>query len=88
MEDNDNDEYTRLRNGVNRNTQQHQTPNDAETYAQYLTRRSGAVNHERGLHETMDFYDDCTKRQRNTSECGREGGEGGRRWGGGGGEGG
>ncbi len=65
---NDDVEFTRLRNGVNRNTQQHNEPQDAETYAQYMQRRQNSVANNRGLHETMDFYDDCTKRDRNMSE--------------------
>ena len=43
-----------------------------------------SVSYQRGLHEPMEYYDDCTKRDRNSSEeKGRGEGRGG---GGGGGE--
>ena len=61
--------FTRIRNGVNRGTQNHQPPSRDETFAQYQNRRNNNVQANRGLHETLDFYDDCYVRERNTSEC-------------------
>lgn len=68
---NDDVEFTRLRNGVNTNTQQHNTPGDNEDYTAFMQRRQNSVTFNRGLHETMEYYDDCTKRDRNMSECRR-----------------
>ena len=62
---NDDTEWYRLRNGVNTNTQQHNTPGDNEQLSRYRERRMNSVRYDRGLHESMDYYDDCTKRERN-----------------------
>lgn len=61
-------EFTRLRNGVNRGTQTHNRPGDNEAYGGFMTRRQNSVRNDRGLHETMEYYDDCTKRDRNVSK--------------------
>ncbi len=62
------DKQTRLRNGVQTATQTHRTPTDGESFAAYTARMGADVQISRGLHESMDYYDDCTTRRRNTSE--------------------
>lgn len=62
---NDAVEFSRLRNGVNTNTQQHNTPGNGETFTNFVQRRQNSVVFNRGLHENMEYYDDCTKRDRN-----------------------
>ena len=54
----------RVRNGVNRGTQNYQQVQTDESYATYLNRRA-QVQANRGLHESFDFYDDCYARERN-----------------------
>lgn len=65
---NDEVEFTRLRNGVNTNTQNHNENFRNENYESFMNRRRNSVSFNRGLHETMEYYDDCTKRERNMSE--------------------
>ena len=61
----ENEKQTRLRNGVNTGTQNYQSGQDGETFAQYTNRRTNNVAVNRGLHETFDYYDDCYFRERN-----------------------
>ena len=67
---NDDVEFTRLRNGVNTNTQNHNEQFTNEAYTAFMQRRMNSVSFNRGLHETMEYYDDCTKRERNMCEYG------------------
>ena len=61
--------YTDLRNGVNTGTQNYgNPPREDETIANFMTRRAGNVATNEGLHETMEYYDDCTTRNRNEGE--------------------
>jgi hypothetical protein len=66
---NDEVEFSRIRNGANTNTQQHNDNfQSEETYQAFMTRRQNSVRFDRGLHESMEYYDDCTKRGRNGGE--------------------
>lgn len=67
---NDTNRFTRLRNGENTNTQQYNAPGNNENYAAYVNRRSNNVRADRGLHENMDYYDDCNMRMRNMGKSG------------------
>ena len=62
------DQYSRLRNGRQTATQNHRNVPDNEDPGSFISRRNGDVNINRGLHEMMEFYDDCTKRSRNEGD--------------------
>ena len=60
---------TRTRDGTTTATQQFTQPSEDQNRGNYEGQRNGNVDVNRGLHESYDYYADCSIRQRNESEC-------------------
>merc|ERR1711976_893157 len=54
-----------LRNGVNTNTQNYQNANPNETKRQFENRRANGARNDRALHDSFEWYDKCSQRNRN-----------------------
>ena len=58
-----------IRNGVSTNTQDYERPGELEeTYNDFKSRFSDQVRLNKGLHESMQWYEKCYIRERNSSE--------------------
>ena len=60
------DEFTKMRDGLNTNTQNHNRPASLkETKSAFQNRRNNNVQQDRVLHESFEWYDKCYVRERN-----------------------
>ena len=61
----DTNKFTRIRDGTSTQRQDFTQPSENTAEDNYQNSREGNVKVERGLHESYDYYADCTIRQRN-----------------------